>query len=251
VAFGSFKHLNLSEYSELKELWYGQPQHNVFRSLKYLMVHKCDFLSEVLFQPNLLGVLLNLEELDIKDCKSLEAVFDLKDEFEKEILVKNSTQLKKLKLSNLPKLKHVWKEGQHNTMGFQNLSEVSVVCCTSLKSLFPLSIARDMKQIQILEVIECGIEEIVGKEEGVEEVVKFVFPNLTSILLRYLAKLKTFFAGVHSLQCKSLKEINFFGCPKIELFKTVLLRHQESAKNDELSISTYQPLLEIEEVRVA
>ncbi|KAK2441515.1 hypothetical protein QL285_012805 [Trifolium repens] len=248
VAFGSFKHLKLSEYPELKELWYGQLQHNVFRSLKYLVVHKCDFLSEVLFQPNLLEVLMNLEELDIKDCNSLEAVFDLKGEFERETLVKNSTRLKKLKLSNLPKLKHVWKEDQYNTMGFQNLTEVSVEKCTTLKSLFPLSIARDMKQIQILEVIECGIEEIVGKEEGVEEVVKFVFPNLTSILLRYLAKLKTFFAGVHSLQCKSLKEINFFGCPKIELFKTVLLRHQESAKNDELSISTYQPLLEIEEV---
>jgi hypothetical protein len=108
-----------------------------------------------------------------------------------------------------------------------------------------------MKQIQILKVISCGIEEIVGKEDGTEEMVKFVFPNLTSISLSHLCKLKAFYAKVHSLQCKSLKEINFFGCPKIELFKTVLLRHQESAKNDELSISTYQPLLEIEEVRVA
>ncbi|CAJ2639486.1 unnamed protein product [Trifolium pratense] len=248
VAFGSFKHLKLSEYPELKELWYGRPQHNVFRSLKYLVVHKCDFLSEVLFQPNLLEVLMNLEELDITDCDSLEAVFDMKDEFEKESLLKNSTRLKKLKLSNLPKLKHVWKEDQHNTMRFQNLSEVSVEKCTSLKSLFPLSVARDMKQIQSLKVCESGIEEIVGNKEGTKEMVKFVFPHLTSIQLSYLAKLKTFFGGVHSLQCKSLKTIDLFRCPNIELFKTEPLRQQESARNDELNISTYQPLFLIEEV---
>ncbi|WJX31885.1 hypothetical protein P8452_20272 [Trifolium repens] len=248
VAFGSFKHLKLSEYPELKESWYGQPQHNVFMSLKYLVVHKCDFLSEVLFQPNLLEMLMKLEALDIKDCNSLEAIFDLRDEFEKEILVKNSTQLKKLKLSNLPKLKHVWKEGQHNTMGFQNLSEVSVVCCTSLKSLFPLSVARDLKQIQSLEVCESGIEEIVGKEEGLKEIVKFVFPYLTFIKLHHLAKLKAFFGGVHSLQSKSLKTINVLGCPKMELFKAEPLRHQESTRNDKLNISTYQPMFMIEEV---
>ncbi|XP_045824890.1 uncharacterized protein LOC123917261 isoform X2 [Trifolium pratense] len=247
--FGGFKQLKLSRYPELKGLWYGQPQHNVFRSLKYLVVHKCDFLSDVLFQPNLLEVLMNLEELDITYCDSLEAVFDMKGgEFEKEILVKNSTQLKKLTLSNLPKLKHVWKEDQHSTMGFQNLIEVSVEECPSLKSLFPLSVARDMNQIQTLEVTSCGIEEIVGREEGVDEIVEFVFPNLTSIRLHHLAKLKTFFGGVHSLQCKSLKTINLFRCPEIELFKAEPLSQQVSARNDELNITTYQPLFVIEEV---
>ena len=62
------------------------------------MVHKCDFLSDVLFQPNLLEVLMNLEELDVEDFNSLEAVFDLKGEFAKEMVLQNSTLLKKLKL---------------------------------------------------------------------------------------------------------------------------------------------------------
>jgi uncharacterized pyridoxamine 5'-phosphate oxidase family protein len=193
VAFGSFKHLKLSEYPELKELWYGKLEHNVFRSLKYLVVHQCEFLSEVLFQPNLLEVLMNLEELDIKDCNSLEAVFDLRDEFAKEILVKNSTQLKKLKLSNLPKLKHVWMKDTHNTMRFQNLSEVSVEECRSLISIFPLSLARDLILLQDLLVSNSGIEQIVTKEEGTDEIVKFVFSHLTSIKLTHLPKLKAFF----------------------------------------------------------
>ncbi|XP_039685413.1 uncharacterized protein [Medicago truncatula] len=248
VGFGSFKHLKLSEYPELKELWYGRLEHKAFRSLKYLVVHKCDFLSDVLFKPNVVAVLMHLEELDVEDCDSLEAVFDSKDEFAKEIVVQNSTQLKKLKLSNLPKLKHVWKKDPHYTMKFENLSDVSVVGCNSLISLFPLSVARDMMQLQSLQVSKCGIQEIVAKEEGTYEMVKFVFPHLTSINLEYLTKLKAFFVGVHSLQCKSLKKIKLFGCPKIELFKAEPLRHQESSKNDVLNISTYQPLFVIEEV---
>jgi hypothetical protein len=31
VAFGSFKDLKLSEYPELKELWYGTLEHNVLK----------------------------------------------------------------------------------------------------------------------------------------------------------------------------------------------------------------------------
>jgi len=249
VGFGSFRHLKLSDYPDLKEVWYGNLEHNTFRCLKYLVVHKCDFLSDVLFQPNLLEVLMNLEELDVEDCNSLEAVFDLKGEFAKEIVVQNSTQLKKLKLSNLPELKHVWKEDPHYTMSFQNLSDVSVAECKSLISLFPLSVARDMMQIQSLQVGNCGIQEIVAKE-GTEEIVKFAFPRLTSLTLEYLPKLKAFFLGVHSLQCKSLKTIKLFACPNIELFKPEPLRHQESTRNDELNISKYQPLFVIEEVRV-
>ncbi|KEH41139.1 Rpp4C4, putative [Medicago truncatula] len=200
VAFGSFKHLKLSEYPELKELWYGPLEHNMFRSLECLVVHKCNFLSEVLFQSNLLELLLNLEELDIKDCNSLEAVFYYEDEFAKEVLVKNSSQLKKLKLSNLPKLKHVWKENPHSTMRFQNLNEVSVEEYRSLISNFPHSVARDMILLQDLLVSDSGIEEIVANEEGTDEIVQFVFSHLTSIRLEHLPKLKAFFVGVHSLQ---------------------------------------------------
>ncbi|XP_061366129.1 uncharacterized protein LOC133309383, partial [Gastrolobium bilobum] len=248
VAFCSFMHLKLSEYPEMKELWYGQPQCNVFSNLTSLVVHKCDFLLDVLFQPNLLNVLSNLEELDVRDCSSLEAVFDVKVEFATEILMKNSTLLKKLTLSNLPKLKHVWKEDPHGTVSFQNLCEVSIIECKILTSLFPLSIARDIKKLQDLQVTSCGVEKIISKEEGDEEIIKLEFPHLTSLQLMHLPKLKSFFNGIHSLQCKSLKTINVFNCPKLELFKTQPMSYPERTTDDKLRVSTYQPLFTIEEV---
>ncbi|RHN78898.1 putative leucine-rich repeat domain, L domain-containing protein [Medicago truncatula] len=135
-------------------------------------------------------------------------------------------------------------------MRFQNLSDVSVEECENLINLFPLSVAKGMLQLQSLRVSKCGIQEIVAKEEGPDEMVKLLFPQLTSIILEHLPKLKAFFVGVHSLQCKSLKTIDLFECPKIELFKSEALRHHESSRNDVLNISTYQPLFVIEEVSV-
>ncbi|GAU50691.1 hypothetical protein TSUD_410470, partial [Trifolium subterraneum] len=79
VAFRKFKYLALSDYPELKDLWYGQLDQNVFCNLKHLVVQRCDFLSHVLFPSNVMQVLHGLEELEVRNCDSLEAVFDVKD----------------------------------------------------------------------------------------------------------------------------------------------------------------------------
>ncbi|XP_061364302.1 uncharacterized protein LOC133307764 [Gastrolobium bilobum] len=248
VAFYTLKHLKLSEYPELKELWHGQLHSNVFSNLTHLVVHNCDFLSEVLFQLNLLEVLMNLEELDVRECYSLEAVFDVKGKSETDIQVENSTQLKKLKLSSLPNLKHVWKEDPHGNLSFPNLREVSVIECEMLTSLFPLSIARDMIHLQDLEVHDCGVEEIIAKDEGTVDEIKFEFPRLTSLELIRLHNLKAFFTGIHSLQCKSLKRIVVLRCEKLQLFKTQPMSYEERAGDDKLRVSSNQPLFTIEEV---
>ncbi|RHN79199.1 putative leucine-rich repeat domain, L domain-containing protein [Medicago truncatula] len=82
VAFGEFVYLALSDYPELKDVWYGQLHCNVFCNLKHLVVERCDFLSHVLFPSNVMQVLQTLEELEVKDCDSLEAVFDVKAHME-------------------------------------------------------------------------------------------------------------------------------------------------------------------------
>ncbi|RHN78310.1 hypothetical protein MtrunA17_Chr1g0164111 [Medicago truncatula] len=40
VAFGKLKYLALSDYPELKDVWYGQLHCNVFCSLKHLVVER-------------------------------------------------------------------------------------------------------------------------------------------------------------------------------------------------------------------
>ncbi|KAL4300978.1 hypothetical protein HN51_052376 [Arachis hypogaea] len=247
VCFCSFENLNLSKYPELKELWYDRLQNNIFSKLKKLLVHKCDFLSDVLFSPNIIGLLVNLEELDVKDCNSLVAVFHIST-FSEEIETRKCSFLRKLTLCSLPNLKHIWKEDPNTTMSFQNLCEVSVVDCLCLKSLFPYSVATNMARLEDLEVSNCGIVEVVDNQRWPREMIKFVFPHLRKLWLINLLNLRTFISGIYSLQCKSLKDLCVFNCPRLKLFQDTCLSCQERAMNDKISIPIHQPLLKVEEV---
>ncbi|WJX17434.1 hypothetical protein P8452_07353 [Trifolium repens] len=213
VAFGKFKYLALSDYPEMKDLWYGQLDHqNVFCNLKHLVVNRCDFLSHVLFPLNVMQVVYGLEELEVKDCDSLEAVFDVKGvKSAEEILIKQSTQLKKLTLSDLPKLKHIWNEDPHDIINFGKLCSVNVSRCQSLLYIFPLSLCEDLEHLEMLEIKFSGVEQIVAMEEGSMEH-SFNFPQLNKLTLIRLANLTSFYCGTHSLDCPSLKVLNIYRC---------------------------------------
>ncbi|WJX10999.1 hypothetical protein P8452_01661 [Trifolium repens] len=219
VAFGKFKYLALSDYPEMKDLWYGQLDHqNVFCNLKHLVVNKCDFLSHVLFPSNVMQVLYGLEELEVRDCDSLEAVFDVKGvKSAEEILIKKSTQLKKLTLSSLPNLKHIWNEDPHDIINFGNLSTVNVSECQSLLYIFPLSLCEDLGHLEMLDIESCEVEEIVAMEEGRIKT-NFNFPQLKSMQLYRLKNLKSFYQGKHILECPSLKTLNVYRCEALRMF---------------------------------
>ncbi|KAI4353332.1 hypothetical protein L6164_002291 [Bauhinia variegata] len=221
VAFHGFKLLELSEYPELKELWYDGPYshggHHIFANLKSLGVKKCDFLSDVLFSSNLLQVLCNLEELEVTDCASLEALTDVKGVNGKEMQMKEISQLKKLKLSGLPNLKHIWNKEIHRIISFKNLLTVDVVDCENLESVFPVSLSKDLVQLQEVRIVSSGIVEIFSTEDGLEEC-RFDLPQLTKLALCNLIKLKCFYPGRHILDCPSLKHLNIYHCGTLQTF---------------------------------
>ena len=121
--------------------------------------------------------LRNFEELTIKDCNSVEEVFEVRGENVDEICDKGSTQLRHLTLNNLPKLKHVWTSDPEAILTFQNLRQIKVSKCETLKSLFPISVAKHLEQLESLSINDCELmEEIVALKEGLESMTKFVFP---------------------------------------------------------------------------
>ncbi|XP_045824892.1 uncharacterized protein LOC123917265 [Trifolium pratense] len=217
VAFRKFKCLALSDYPELKDLWYGQLNHNVFCNLKSLEVQKCDFLSHILLPSNIIQALHGLEDLKVTDCDSLEAVFDVKGMKSREILIKQSTQLKSLTLFSLPKLKQIWNEDPHEIISFGNLCKVDVTMCQSLLYIFPLSLCQDLGYLEMLKIDSCGVEEIVEMEEGSMEI-NFNFPQLNTLALGFLTNLKNFYRGKHALACPSLKIFNVYCCETFKMF---------------------------------
>jgi len=217
VAFCEFEQLTLSEYPEMKDLWYGQLHPNVFCNLSSLVVHRCDYLSNVLFPSNTLQVLVRLEELEVRDCDSLETVFDVKDIQSKEKLVKQTAQLKNLTLSSLPKLMHIWNEDPHEIISFGKLEIVDVSECRSLLNIFSLSLCQDLGHLEKLRIEACGVEGIVAMEEGPMKI-SFRFPQMNELELVGLTNLKSFYPGKHTLECPSLTKLNVFQCEALRMF---------------------------------
>ncbi|KAK4838725.1 hypothetical protein QYF36_002420 [Acer negundo] len=82
-------------------------------------------------------------------------------------------------------------------------------------------IARNLSQLKDIYVEECGIKEIVSKEEGEAADRTLVFPKLTSLSLYPLQELKCFHPGIHTTKWPMLKKLYAIGCDKItalELF---------------------------------
>ena len=192
--------------------------------------------------------LQNLEKLEIWNCNSVEKVFEIRGVNVDEICDTVSTQLRVLRLFNLPKLKHVWSLDLQAILTFQNLRAVEVINCKILKSLFSVSVAKSLEQLESLTIHDCCLEKIVALEEGVETTIKFVFPRLTSLYLASLPKLKYFYPGKHTLVWPLLKRLMIMNYDKVKIIASNELSFQE---RDELAghhVRIQQPLFPIEKV---
>lgn len=245
VAFCSFEYLKLSEYPELKELWYNQIGNKTFSHLKILVVYKCDFLSDVLFPSNLLQLLQTLEELQVKECGSLKFVFSVKVMNDKEMHVKETSKLKKLHLSDLPNLKQIWNKEAQGIIRFGNLQVVDDVACQNLTHLFSVPQCQDLGHLEELKVEYFGVQEIVGIEEESEEIRIFDFPQMTALRLLCLTELKRFYPGRHTLKCPLLRKLDVYLCEALQIFA---FDNLDSQHLDEVDMPTEQALFHIRKV---
>ncbi|XP_050274602.1 uncharacterized protein LOC126717203 isoform X2 [Quercus robur] len=246
VAFSNLENLHIEAIYKLKMLWHNQLVPDSFCKLKQLCVEDCENLINI-FQPNILRRLQNLEDLQIRNCSLVEEVFEVRGKNVDEICDMVSTQFKVLELINLPKLKHVWSSDPQAILTFQNLHEVKVSKCKSMKSLFPASVAKSLEQLERLEIHDCRLEEIVAMEEGSETVTKFVFPQLVYLSLELMPDLKCFYPGKHTLELPSLKQLTIHKCDKV---KIVALNELSFPDIDGLGhdVLTQQPFFLIEKV---
>ncbi|KAM3734366.1 hypothetical protein ACB098_10G010100 [Castanea mollissima] len=245
VAFSNLEKLFINCINNLKLLWHNQLVSDSFCKLNKLHVDQCENLMDI-FPPNMLRRLQNLEDLQIRNCNSIEEVFEVKRANVDERYEKGSTQLRVLILASLPKLKHVWTSDLEAILTFQNLRKVRVSKCETLKSLFPISVAKSLEQLDSLFIDNCGLmEEIVALEEGLETTTKFVFPRITILLLQSLPKLKCFYPGKHISEWPSLKSLMINKCEKV---KIVSMNELSFPNTDELGhhVSVQHPFFLIE-----
>ncbi|XP_048135744.1 uncharacterized protein LOC115726483 [Rhodamnia argentea] len=152
----------------------------------------------------------SLETLDITGMDNIKMIWD------NQAAADSFPKLKSLCVDGCNKLKCVWDKELHHQVKFQCLHSISVSSCKSLTSLFPASIVRDLTQLEEPEIRECGIAELIEKEEGVR-VPGFDFPKLTSLQLEHLTKLKCLYTGTHTSHWPALKTLRVDGCNKVDI----------------------------------
>ena len=246
VAFPNLDSLTISHMSKLKIIWHDKFAPGSFTKLQSMTVQFCENLMKI-FQVNMLSRFQSLESLVVDDCGSLEEMFELQGHEVMETCA--LTQLKKLFMRRLPNLKHIWNKDPRGTFSLQNLQEIEVVECESLRNLFPTSVAKSLQQLVNLQICKCGIEEVIEQKERAEEGARFVFPKLTLVGLRMLQKLKWFYSGVHTSEWPLLKTLEVSGSNEIEIFASKFFRIQETNEQDQLETSIQQPLFLVEKVR--
>ncbi|XP_041020549.1 uncharacterized protein LOC121262220 [Juglans microcarpa x Juglans regia] len=121
--------------------------------------------------------------------------------------------LKLLDLYGLPKIKHIWSKDSQSIPSFQNLQVIIAGKCVSLKSLFPASIVRCLEQLEKIKIYDCGVEEIVAAEGGEVVEMTLAFPQVTSLYLENLGRLK----GMHDSKWSMLKQMRILECEKVKL----------------------------------
>ncbi|XP_017977195.1 PREDICTED: uncharacterized protein LOC18599617 isoform X5 [Theobroma cacao] len=228
VAFPNLERMTISHLRNVKRLWYNQLHTNSFCKMKELKAEYCDELLNI-FPSFVLGIFHKLETLRVTDCGSLEEVFELQAQgLEIKDTCVVAFHLKELMLFRLPKLKHVWNKDPQGNISFQTLRVVNVRKCWSLKSLFPFSIAKGLPQLESLLVQQCGVEEIVSKNEGLEQEIRFEFNQLSFLKLWKLTNLKCFYPGMHTIVWPVLKNLKTHGCEEIKIFGQLEAHIQKS-----------------------
>ncbi|KAK8589983.1 hypothetical protein V6N12_024369 [Hibiscus sabdariffa] len=239
VAFPRMEKISVSHLRNVKRIWYNQLRPDSFSNLKELKVEYCDSLVNI-FSPFLREVFQRLETLEVRDCVSLEQVFQVLDIEEIDVVV--TSRLRRVELIRLPNLKYVWNKDPGDNISFGNLQEVHVLNCESLKTVFPLSIAKGLLQLESLTISCCGVEEIVTKNHVIgsdKQEILFVFNQLSFLKLWYLPKLTCFYPEIHSTRWPKLKQLKTNKCKNIKIFG-----HAESQSQPLFLIEKVIPQLE-------
>ncbi|GMI79299.1 hypothetical protein HRI_001599200 [Hibiscus trionum] len=237
--FSNLEELLLIRNGNMKEIWHGALPNKYFVNLRRL---KLGFLDASVTIPNcFVQSLPNLEELFVRKAalKELFPCEGLRDEDEH---AGTFSHLKKLRLSELPELTHLWKKEVSlaqvlcnleflqvkkcgklenlvpTSVSFKHLTTLKVSKCHGFRNLVTFTIAKSMVQLKTMSVTDCQmIEEIIASTtDEVADVT--VFNQLESLKLDSLPWLSRFCSGNYALVFPTLEDVIIKRCPKMEFF---------------------------------
>ncbi|XVF78694.1 hypothetical protein PTKIN_Ptkin14bG0156100 [Pterospermum kingtungense] len=189
----SLKQLTLRRLPELRVLWKGPIQAVNFQNLIDLEVYGCRRLRYIFSSPTIARNLPQLSSLRFLCCDALEQIIE-KDETSKQ---------------------------DHQPIFSSNLTSIEIHRCANLRSLFPVSVAHGLPKLKQIFVYNVSkLEEVFEKEDepnvsGDKEKVIIHLPQLETLSLSMLPKLKCFSPAAYHFVLPSLRELDVTSCPEI------------------------------------
>ncbi|KAM5553520.1 disease resistance protein [Rosa sericea] len=193
--------INESDEKHMKDM-FSKLQHLELKDLPTL-TRFCSR-SCIGFPSSEILLLENYNEVEERDSRENlgNALFDEKVVF---------PSLKRLFINGLTKLMTIW-HNQLSPESFKKLETVDIRSFQSLKSVFPSSMVRRLQQLMHLKVVNCGVEEILENEDGLQTTHEFVFPKVNSLSFEDLPHLRS---GMHASRWPSLEALSVLSCCKV------------------------------------
>nr|GEU77896.1 hypothetical protein [Tanacetum cinerariifolium] len=216
-------------------------------SLRSIKVSGCDSLV-TLFPSNPMPLFNHLEELTVRECASIEVIFNIDMRCVGKTDKVSSSRLRSIWLVGLGKLREVWRikdAGNNLIHGFEAVESIRISRCERFEILItPATTSFDMRALKEVLISNCGRESESKQDQekvhlescdGIEEVVSNrdddasiyshtsttnFFPHLGILELKYLRNFKCIGGGANELQlsqaswslCQYAREISIRDC---------------------------------------
>ncbi|KAK0599144.1 hypothetical protein LWI29_002726 [Acer saccharum] len=212
----SLESLHLSWLHNLRYIWKGPTQQVSLQSLTVVKVEICDKLR-YLFTLSLARSLLQLEELRVENCDSLEHIVEIK-EAEENVGGGggNDVMFPKLRILELWNIK--------NFINFYS-ENPSVNMQTAKEQLRDVNLLRHgLQNLEGLKISWCRVQ-VLFQLESVEQ--ELSFPSLKVLELKYLEELEWLCKGpTHLLSLPNLKKLEVRHCKRLRhMFSPSLVRN--------------------------
>ncbi|KAK4849914.1 hypothetical protein QYF36_002045 [Acer negundo] len=138
--FRDLENFKVSDFPHLKEVWHNQLLVGYFSNLKSLVVDDICSSLKYMFTPSLALGLVQLQELEIKNCAVLEAIIAIEEEWTDNTLFPNLTSLE---LEDLPKLLRFC-NFSGNSIELPSLALLLIDNCPNMETFISSSTDADM-----------------------------------------------------------------------------------------------------------
>ncbi|KAL9322131.1 hypothetical protein ACSQ67_010184 [Phaseolus vulgaris] len=234
VAMPNLENLKLSNIGSYGKIWDEKlrvPFHS--KNLKDLIAD--DYLNhtESLFSSSTARELTKLKHLEILSCPALTEIFVQQEKV-------TFPNLETLFINGMNGLNSIWNNFQ-GPNSFHKLNKIQIIGCRSLHHVFPVVVAKELQQLQVLQISRSSnIENIVVKslsggalrkhknnsdavympfkENKGDNAYEIVFMNLKELYLEHLLRLGSFCEESYNFRFLALEKVRVIRCPNMKTF---------------------------------